>query len=540
MKQQSTTKGFAILSAAGMLVKLLSLLYLPFLLHILGGDEGFGIYYTAYQIYVFVYVLTNSGIPVAISKLISELTALKNYKDAVKSFKLARFILLIVGTIMTLLTLVLAGPFSSIWHSSRSYYAIIALAPAIFFTSIASAYRGYFQGRGNMTPTAVSQVIEQAINTITTLLFAALFMKYGLDAACAGGALGTTLGALFSAAYLLVYYEKNKRFIVPKGYRSEDQIIYSTKQLVKRILHYGLPITICVGMTYAGNLVDLFNTKDRLLATGIFNRNAVEALYGTLGKYQQLINVPITVISALSAAILPAIASAAILKDKLQVKNQINYAFRLCLLIAVPSAVGLAVLSKPVFLFVFSSRYINGYKLMMMGSAVIILTSLVQIQTTILQGMGKLYTATFYSFAGIVMKIIANYILIAIPSVNIYGAVFGSMLGFLTTLYLNHRMMTKTLKVRIGLLSQIIKPLTSSAIMGIAVSVSYVNIYNILAFVHGKYVENAAATLISVLIGVYVYLFALILTGGISHKDLEVMPAKVKRFIPKRMLMRIR
>ena len=146
MKEQSTARGFAILSAASMMVKILSLLYIPFLRKII-GDEGYGIYGASYQVYAFVFVLANSGIPVAISKLISELIAVKNYKDAIRGFKIARFMLLIIGIIMSIGMLIFAAPLANSVHYKEAYLSLLTLSPAILFTSIASAYRGYFQGQ---------------------------------------------------------------------------------------------------------------------------------------------------------------------------------------------------------------------------------------------------------------------------------------------------------------------------------------------------------------------------------------------------------
>src|SRR3712207_3810772 len=185
MKKQSTTKGFAILSAAGIIVKLLSLLYIPFLKKIITLN-GYGIYGASYKIYVWIYVLANSGIPVAISKLVSEYMALEHYKDAIKSFKIARFMMLIIGTVMSLFMFIFASSLANAIGYPNAKLSIMALAPTIFFTSIVSVYRGYFQGRGNMSPTAISQILEQIINTIFTLVFAAMLMKYGVDAGCAG------------------------------------------------------------------------------------------------------------------------------------------------------------------------------------------------------------------------------------------------------------------------------------------------------------------------------------------------------------------
>ncbi|MEW9096225.1 MAG: polysaccharide biosynthesis protein [Clostridiaceae bacterium] len=535
MKDRSTTKGFAVLSAAGMIAKVLSLLYIPFLKGII-TDEGYGVYGAAYSVYVFVFVITNAGIPVAISKLISELTAVKNYRDALKGFKLSRFILLIIGILMTILMMVFAKPLSKLVHYENAYLSILALAPAILFTSVASAYRGYFQGWGNMVPTAVSQVIEQFANAIFSLVFASILIKYGIEAGCAGATIGTSLGAFFSASYLMIYYERNKRIKVPKGYNELQIKRHSTKEIVKKIANYGIPITIAVGMTYAGNLIDVANTKARLMAGGLPDSYA-SALYGYLVKYQQLINVPISIVTSLAVAILPAIASAAAVNDKKQVKNNILYAFRVCFLIAIPSAFGLSILSKQIF---YMLKFGEGAFLMTYGSIVLVLMSVMQIQTTILQSVGKLYTATIYSIIGIIFKIVANYYLIAIPSINISGAIYGSIIGYIIPILLNGRMIKKTLNVKFKLFGGAIKPIISSVFMGGMVYFSFKLSFILLKFIGSGYIRNAVATLISIIIGMYSYVFALILTGGIKEEDLKIIPSKLRRFIPKFMINRIR
>ena len=537
MKKQSTTKGFAILSAAGIITKIFSLLYIPFLLSII-TKTGWGYYYFCYQIYVFIYVITNAGIPVAISKLISELTAVKNYKDAVRSFKLARALLFLVGFVMTVIMLIIAYPFTVLMNSRTAYLGVLALSPAILFTSISSAYRGYFQGRENMTPTAVSQIIEQTINAIATVAFAALLMKYGLSYGIAGGTFGTTLAAMVSALYLTHYYKKNNKFKVPREDINIQVKRYSNKQLFKRILNYGIPITVCVGMNYAGNLVDACNTVKRLMASGKYNRQEAYALYGRLGKFQTLVNVPIAIITALAAAILPAIAGAVALKRKKDVKNKVNYALRLCLLISVPSAVGLAVLSEPVFTLLV---YGQGAYLMTIGSVIIVLMAIVQIQTSILQGIGKIYTATFYAFVGIVVKITTNYILIAKPDININGAIYGSMLGFFIPMILNQRMIRRTLKVNVSVIGHAIKPIISSAFMGFIVLFTYKYMDIGLIDLTSHYViSNAVSTLLAIFIGIYVYAYVLVFIGGIRKEDLNSLPSKVVRFMPRRMRARVR
>jgi stage V sporulation protein B len=529
MKDQSLESGFAILSSAGIAVKVLSLLYIPFL-RIIIGDEGYGIYSAAYQIYVFVYVLANSGIPVAISKLVSELVAVDNYRDALKSFKIARFILIIIGIVMTIAMLLLALPASRLFHFEKSYLAIMALAPALLFTSVASAYRGYFQGRGNMKPTALSQILEQVMNTIFTLLFAALFTRFGVEAACAGGTLGTLFGAFCSASLLVLIYRKRKNYLIPKNSVNQGVDKYSSRKLAKKIVNYSIPITLCIGLQYAGNLVDMANTKTRLLVAGFSDIDA-NSMYGFLNQYQALLNTPISIVAALSATILPAISAAIVLKNRPLVQSSINFAFRLCFIITIPSAVGLSILSDPIYRLL---QFGPAYELMFYGSISLILLAIVQIQTSILQGSGMLYTVTFNLILGIIGKIVTNYFLISIPSINVYGAIIGSVFGYCIPIILNMLTIKKHIRIKQNLFTLAIKPTIASAAMGVLAYVTYTSLRFILSFISIGYLNNAIAVITAILIAIPTYFIIMVLLKGIGKRDLDTLPAGLKRRIPGR------
>jgi stage V sporulation protein B len=537
MKTQSTTKGFAILSAAGMIVKLISLLYVPMLLFTI-GEEGYAVYYVAYSIFAFVYVITNTGLTSAISKLVSELVALKNYKDAVKAFKMARLMLIAIGIIMTLFMLFMAKPLSKVMNMPKAYLAIAALSPAVLFTSVASAYRGYFQGRGNMTATAVSQILEQIMNIIFSLFFAGILSKYGIEAACAGGTVGTTVGALVSVIYLLRYYKKHKTFKIPKIHLQEEITRLPNKQLARKLINYAIPLTINWGLQNAGNVIDNKVTKGRLLVSGFSDVQAnVKLSY--LAKYQTLIGVPITVISALCAAVLPVISGAAALDDREEVKRGIDYAFKTCFLIAMPAAFGLAVLSRPIYETIFPGRS-SGDVLIKYAAVVLIFMAVVQIQSTILQSIGKLYVSTLYIVIGIAAKIIINYILIGRPNINILGAVYGSMAGFLIPLLLNNFVIKRSLRIKYNLISLSVKPLIAAAFMGVVVYLVQFDVKYILDFVYKGYFVNVLSTVIAIGAGGFTYIYALVLIGGITKKELEIIPARLRRFIPKTLLNRVR
>lgn len=536
MKKQSTTKGFAILSAAGMATKVLSVLYLPFLMKIL-NDQGWGIYTTSYQFFLFIYVITNSGMPIAISKLISEQIAVKNYKDANKAFKVARTLMIGIGIILTLVLMALAYPIARLNHHPEMAIPIIALAPTIFFTALESSYRGYFQGRGNMVPSAFSQVIEQLGNIIFTLLLAAVLSRYGVVAACAGGTMGTWIGAIFSLIYLMNYYRRHKAFKVQKLENEPEPIRHTSKQLARKVIYYALPITICVGLQFGGDLIDVFNTYGRLAAIG-FSGSMQTILYGYLSKYKQLIGVPIAIITALSATILPVISGAAALKNKEEVENGINYALKLCFLISIPSAIGLAVIASPIYKTVFPS-HTGGTEIMVYGAVVLVVQSIVLIETTILQSIGKMYLATAYLLIGIAAKIIVNYNLIAIRNINIVGAVIGSFVGFTIPLICNAVLIQKTLNIRIKF-EYAVKPIISAIFMGLAVYIVYCDLNFLIGIVYNGYFNNALSTLIAVLAGILTYLYMLILTGALRKEDFQYLPQKLLKLIPQSLQARIR
>jgi len=534
--KQSTSKGFAILSAAGFMVKILSLLYVPFLIKIL-GKEGYGIYARAYPIFVYIYILTNAGIPVAISKMVSELIAIGNYKDAVRTFKIARSLLFLLGLIMSLLMLIFAKQLANVTKSGTARLAIMALAPTILISSVLSAYRGYFQGRGNMTPTAVSQVLEQIANTIFSLVFAAYFIKYGISAGAAGGTIGTSLGALVAVIYMIYAYEKNKIFRVPKGYNKLNIKRLTTKKLIKRLFGYAVPMTICLGLQQAGLLIDLRLVQSRMADSGIIERQ-VTILWGILTQYTTLIGVPIAIISSLAITILPSISSLVAIRDKKAVRSKVNYAFRICFLVAAPSAVGLAVLAKPIIELIHYDSDVS--RLLIYGSGVIILMAVVTIQTSILQGLGKLYLVTFYAVIGLIGKIIVNYIFVAIPSINILGAVMGNGVSFAILLILNYYATNKVLRVKTNLFSHAIKPIIASGVMAIVAKLMYDSFNFTFSIIKEGNFANAISILIAITFAILSYFFTLVIIGGITKEDLEIFPHKITKLIPKSILNRIR
>ncbi|MEG0773352.1 polysaccharide biosynthesis protein [Clostridium sp.] len=536
LKQQSVVKGFAVLTVSMVLVKVLSLLYVPVLRKIL-GEVGLGVYYSAYSIFAYVYILANAGIPVAISKMVAEFVAVENYKDAVKTFKIARTMLIGFGAVISIFMYVFATPLSKMLESTESVLAIKALSPTIFITTILCAYKGYFQGRSNMTPTAVSQVLEQIFNIIFSLLFALLLISFGDRYGAAGGTIGTSLGALVAAVYLIFIYKKGKTIDFPKT--SNETVVkrVPTKVIANMILAYAIPMTIGVALQNAGMIVDLKIVKERLLFSGL-DTNAVDTLWGILSQYNTLVSVPMALIGSLSISILPIISRHNAVADKKSLKVSVNSTYRVTYIIAAPCAFGLAALSSQILTLI--GYDVEAARLLVYGAFVLILTAISLVQTSILQGLGKVNMVTVYSLLGLLGKILVNYIFVAIPTINILGAVLGNGVAFLIMTLLSQTLINKTLKLKIRLVRPCIKPVFASIIMAMVTMLTYTISSFLFSIVLSGYILNALSTLFAIPVAVVIYIVTLITIGGIRKADLDSLPRKIVRFIPGNLILKLK
>lgn len=525
--KQSIGKGFAILSTASIIVKLLSLIFVPLMVNIL-GEEGNGLFGVTYQVFAFVYVIANSGFPVAISKYVSELSERGYHASALKSFKISRMFLLILGSFLSILMALLAKPIASAMKAEQAWLGLVILAPSILFTSLLSSYRGYFQGRQNMVPTAVTQVIEQIVHIIFSSLCAFLGIKISLELGVAGSAIGTSLGAIAALILIILFfnhYVKKGQAVPPDSVRSVHSFRYLSRNLIK----YAIPITISAAVTYGGNLIDAFIVNNRLFDSGL-PENLVRTCYGFLTKFQQLINVPISLISALSIAMVPAIAASVAVADRLSAERKINYSLRMCYIIAVPAAFGLSVLSNGIYIVLHFGR---GYEILLTGAFTLILTATVQIQTAILQSLNRLYYAIISLIAGILAKIVLNYTLIAIPSIRIYGALIGTYISMLITILLNKYILKKYEDLRFNLAKTTFKPLLSSICMITALLAWNYSIKIFTPFLLEKYITQVLLLASSVIIGIFIYFIAMAKTGGITKDILNSISPKIMRILPK-------
>lgn len=529
MEEKTAGRGFLILSIAGILGKVLSALYVPLLKGVI-GTSGYGIYSTGYDMFVFLFAISTLGAQPAITKVVTELRVLGNYKDALRAMKIARKYLTIGSILIASIFMLIAFPFANITGNPKSGLTFMFLAPAIVFAAILAPYRGYMQGIEDMESLAISSVIEQLVNVVLSLLFAFLLFNISVEWGSAGGTIGTSLGAIVAIIYIIYIYEK-------KDYEEEAYKLdvstkkVSDKKIINKLIRYGLPITLVAGIQNAAGVVDFITIGNRLRFAGFEDPTA---LYGILNQYKTLIYVPLTIVTALGTSIFPRIIQAFVERNKKELRRQMSYSFRLTYIITIPATFGLAILSKEIYLLLFGESI--GYELLMFGSSALILMSITSIQNVILQGINKFYLIMATASLGLLAKFIANYLLVGITDINIKGAVVGNFLAFGIPAVINHIKLQKTFKVRIPIIKQSIVPLISSIIMMFAITLIRMPLFRVFSIIglEGRIVTGISA-MILIAIGGIVYLVTMIYFGGIRKMDLDMISPRLYRLMPRRL-----
>lgn len=531
MEQKSAGRGFLILSIAGIAGKLLSAIYVPLLTAVL-GETGYGIYVAGYDIFVFLIAVTSLGAQPAVTKVVTELRAMGNHKDALRAMKLAIRYLAMISIVIAGIFMLIAFPLSKIISAEKSALTFVFLGPAIIFAAILAAYRGYMQAVEEMEALAISQIIEQLINVILSLVFAGMLIVITSsdEWGSAGGTVGTSLGAIVAIIYIIYIYEKrNYREEAEKNHDPNRRRV-SDKKIVKKLFMYAIPITLVAGVQNFAGVIDTMTLGKSLSSAG-FNQEQVNDLRAVLSYYKTLIYVPLAIVTALGTSIFPKVIQAFVHKNKKELKQQTSYAFRIMYMIVIPAVFGLAILSKEIYKFLFPSS--SGYYLLMYGSTLLVFMSITTIQNVILQGINKLYLIIFSASAGLVAKIIINILLVSIPSINIMGAVVATFVSFIIPAVINHRKIERFFKVRIPIIKQAIVPTICSMLMSIVIFLVKFPVIKVADMIGGGRIVIAIATLVLIGIGGVVYLYTMVYFGGIRKRDLDLISPSLFRFLPR-------
>jgi stage V sporulation protein B len=517
-KKQSFFIGVILLASAGIIVKFLGFAYRVVLTNLPGyGDEGNGIYGAGYQAYLILYAFSSTGFTSAISKLVAEKMATGDWRGAHKVFKIGLWLLSITGLILSVVFFISAEYIANVISNYRVYFTMIALSPTIFFVSIMSAFRGYFQGMQNMAPQAISQIIEQTAKTIVTIVLAYLLIPHGAELAAAGATAGTTVGAAIGAAYLWILYS------IKRGELWANIRNFSTKKksesvfsIIRNLIIISFPISLGAIIMTAANIIDLA-TVMRLLAKAGLDSDSANRLYGILtGKCYVLTNFPVSITMALATSLVPAIAWAMARKNIRAASEKVITAIRLTLIICLPSSVGLAILSEPILMMLFPGSSEGAY-LLSISALSIVFIGLTQIVSGVLQGLGKPFIPMIGLFAGSAAKLLVNNVLMPMPGINIKGAAYGTIACYLVSTLVCLIGLITNFRLKLNVQNFIIKPMIAAALMGILTYYSYHYLFESTGNIIG-------ATIISIFLSICVFFMLLIFLGSISTKDLSRLP----------------
>lgn len=529
-RKTSFVKQAAILAAAGILVRVLGFLYRVPLTNMI-GDEGNGIYSAGYYIYTFFLVMSSAGLPVAISKMVSEKISVGQFAAAHKIFKTSLLVSFIIGLICSFAMYFFAKQLCEIIGSPDSYYTILTLSPTICIVSVMAVFRGYFQGMNSTMPTAFSQVIEQIFNAVFSVLLAYIFIDNVLYSA-AGGTAGTGIGALAGLIFIVFIYFLLRPSI--KRRVRHDKRFYKTessKTITKNLITLAIPIITGTAIFSMTNLIDMQMVNSRLAAAG-FPQDKINALYGQLtGKYVTITTLPVSISTAVATAVLPAIAAGVAKKAFKDVNLKMNVALRVTMILSIPAAIGIGVLGDQILAMLYPN-YSEGGILLKVGSISIIFLALSQIATGILQGLGKAYVPAVNALIGAALKIPLNYVLISIPEINVVGAVISTIVCYAAASVLNFRALKRAARVKPDYIGSVAKPLTASFFMAAACFLSY----KLMFFVTNM---NTVSTVIAIVFGAFIYFIVMALIRGFKKEDLELMPmgGKIERILKSRSLL---
>lgn len=516
-KQTSFMRNAAILTVGGVIVRTLGAVYRIPLARLI-GDEGMGLYQMAYPIYSTLLAISLTGPPIAVAKMVAERVAQRDYRAAHRLFKIAFVLLAVIGLMTTLSLTLMAEHFAEAVGDPRSYYALVAMVPAIFFVSVMGAFRGYFQGLQDMVPFAMSQVIEQVARVAIALGLGVYLLKagFGLELVAGGVSLGVTAGSVAGLLVLLIFYWMRKRRILHRVRETKVEHRESTKSLVKEMLGLAIPITIGGLVVSLMLLIDAAVVPRRLQVAG-FSQEQATSLYGQLsGMASPLVNLPQMVTVAIVGSLVPAIAEAVSLKRRHVVHDRANLALKVAMLWNFPAAVGLSVLATPIAVLLYGNSAVGvGEPLAVLGYVVAFL-AVQQTATGILQGLGKTAVPVLSIFAGAVVKLVLSYVLTANPVLHIRGAAIATVLAFVVASLLNLVAVTRS-KVSIDWGRTFIRPALAAGGMGIV-------LFYTRPFVTGVLHREALATLTSLVIGVLSYGILVLVTGALQLSELKELP----------------
>jgi len=513
----------SILAAASIIVRLIGLVYRIPLTNII-GDEGMGYYSNAYAIYNIALILSSYSLPLAVSKLVAARIATKEYRNSYRIFLCAMCFAIVSGTIASLCLFLGADFFAtSIFNLPQSAIPLRVLAPTVFVFAVMGVLRGYYQGKNTMLPTSISQIIEQIVNAIVSIAAAYyLMMQHSASQnisafGAAGGTLGTFVGACTSLIFLAFIFALYKPIIDRQLRKDTTPDTESYSELFKLLLATIIPVILSQTVYQISSVLDSAQFGHILAGKG-FDEETRSELWGIYSnKYNLLINVPVSIASAMSVAIIPSIVASKTEGSNYEVKNKVHMAVKFNMIIAIPAAFGMAVLASPILQLLFHDSRELPANLIRLGAIAIVTTALSTITNGVLQGINRMRTPVIHSAISLAIHIVLLFVLLKFFNLSTYGLVIGNITFTLVVCILNWISVGRELNYRQEVKKTFLIPAACSAIMGVIAYLIYNGLYHLIRI-------NSICTLAAVVIAAIAYGCLLLLFKGVTQDELVDMP----------------
>ena len=529
-KQKTLIGGVSILGVAGIICKVVGVLYRIPLAHLI-GPEGMGVYHKVYPAYNLLLTISSAGLPVAISRMVAHYVTVEDPNNARRIFKLAMRMLFVLGLLTTLLMLVFSGQLAAWQGTAETKAGYMAIAPSLFFVCTMSAFRGFLQGQRNMVPTAVSQLIEQIGRVFIALPLAWLGMqKGGVALGAAGALLGSTTAEGAALLFMLFRHKQADRALNAIPQRPDGETL-TDQFITRRLILVAVPITLGACIVPLAGFIDSIMLTQLMEGAGMAREDVLIRYGAYAGPVLTLINVPTALAMAMSTNLVPDIASGLARGEREYVAKEAGIGLRMAAVIGFPCSVGMSLLAQPILYLCYRGSYTAAQldvaaELLQISSLTIVLFTMVQATSGILQGAGKQRIPMYTLVIGVIMKIALNYTLVRIPGVDIHGAPWASLLCYTASMIPNLYFVGKYTGYRFNVLDVVIKPFACAALMGGVVYAVWTFGFGYPGNLNGF--KLTAGILLCVGLGAAVYVFSALKTGAISKEDL---PAKVRRFI---------
>ncbi len=524
-KKNNFVRQAGILAASGMIVKVISLIYRSPLRSII-GLEGNGYYSTAINIYTIILLISSYSIPSALSKLIAQKLAFKEYRNAQRVFQCALVYVLIVGGIASVFTFA-AAPFL-MRTSANSVVALRVLAPTIFFSGLLGVLRGYFQAYGSMLHTSLSQILEQILNAAVSIGAAYLLIGMVTDRdattqaiyGSAGSALGTGAGVVIALLFMSGMYMLNRGMINRRAEHDRTGKQDSYGEIFKLIFTIVTPFILSTFIYNCSTVVNMEIYYSIMIQYKKMDSVAAHIDYGIFATQAvSMINIPIAIASAMSSATIPGVSTSYVRKEYKKTKQQVSKAIRMTMLIAIPASVGLLLLAKPVMYFIFPQKdsLEQASGLLSALAVTVILYCLSTLTNAVLQGIGKVNTPVIHSVIALVIQVAGLIAMLWYTDLNLYALVGANIIYSLMMCILNQISVRKHLGYKQELVKTFVIPFVCSLLMGAAAYGVYYSLYKFLPV-------SRVALVVAIGVGAMIYFALILLLGGVNERELRSFP----------------